>query len=158
MRRWPGCRRRLVSMATCSAGWVTPYLAPRTTWRSGRIPGTRRFSDLPRHRDKERIPAVLPFRVESGIVYFNDEHILRVVLDRVAAEGKSLRLVVCDLSTSPTVDLAGAKCSWNSMLDLPSRELFCGSLRLTPPFATFSGLKEQRIESAESIVLRVWPT
>ena len=122
----------------------------------GRIPGTRRFSDLARHQDNERIPGVLPFRVESGIVYFNDEHILRVVLDRVAAEGKSLRLVVCDLSTSPTVDLAGAKCSWNSMLDLPSRELFCGSLRLTPPFATFSGLKEQRIESAESTVLRVW--
>ena len=52
---------------------------------------------------------VLPFRVEGGIVYFNDEHVLRVVLDRVEAEGKSLRLVVCDLSTSPTVDLAGAK-------------------------------------------------
>src|SRR4029077_11602634 len=33
-------------------------------------------------------------------------YVLRIVLDRVEAEAKSLRLIVCDLSTSPTVDLA----------------------------------------------------
>jgi len=37
----------------------------------GRTPGTRRFSDLARHQDNERIPGVLPFRVEAGIIYFN---------------------------------------------------------------------------------------
>ena len=74
----------------------------------GRIPGTHRYTDLARHRDNERIPGVLAFRVESVIVYFNVDHVFRIVLDRVEAEGKSLRLVVCDLSTSPTVDLAGA--------------------------------------------------
>jgi MFS superfamily sulfate permease-like transporter len=75
----------------------------------GRIPGTRRFSDVARHKDNERIPGVLAFRVESGLVYFNVDHVLRVVLDRVEAEGKSLGLVVCDLSASPSVDLAGAR-------------------------------------------------
>ena len=54
----------------------------------GRIPGTRRFSDLARHQDNERIPGVLAFRVESGIVYFNVDHVFRVVLDRVDAELK----------------------------------------------------------------------
>ena len=37
------------------------------------------------------------------------ENVFRTMLDRVAAAGKSIRLVVCDLSTSPTIDLAGAK-------------------------------------------------
>ncbi len=86
----------------------------------GRIPGTRPFSDLARHRDNEQISGVLAFRVESPIVYFNVDHILRIVLDRVEAEGKSLRLIVCDLSTSPTVDLAGAKCSSTFTLNLPN--------------------------------------
>jgi hypothetical protein len=37
------------------------------------------------------------------------DHIFRVVLDRVEAEAKTLRLVVCDLSTSPNIDLAGVR-------------------------------------------------
>jgi sulfate permease, SulP family len=75
----------------------------------GRIPGTRRFSDLARHQTNEQVPGILVFRVESGIVYFNVDHILRVVLERADIEAESLRLVVCDLSTSPAVDLAGVK-------------------------------------------------
>lgn len=75
----------------------------------GRIPGTRRFSDLERHTDNERIPGVLPFRVEAGILYFNTETVFDSLLARIQAETPKPRLVVCDLSTSPTVDLAGAR-------------------------------------------------
>jgi sulfate permease, SulP family len=88
----------------------------------GRIPGTRRFSDLARHQDNEQIPGVLAFRVESAILYFNVDHVLRIVLERVEAEGKSLRLIVCDLSTSPTVDLAGARMFLDLHTNLPSAE------------------------------------
>src|SRR6516225_6363215 len=59
----------------------------------GRIPGTRRYSDLARHRDNEQIPGVLAFRVESPILYFNVAHVFRIVLDRVDAGGKSLHLI-----------------------------------------------------------------
>ena len=82
----------------------------------GRIPGTRRFSDLARHQTNEQIPGIIVFRVESGIVYFNVDHILRVVLERADIEAESLRLVVCDLSTSPAVDLAGV----NMLFELES--------------------------------------
>ncbi len=75
----------------------------------GRIPGTRRFSDLARHPDNERIAGVLTFRVESSLLYFNAENVQRAVLDRLHAEGDRVRLVVCDLSASPSVDLAGAR-------------------------------------------------
>lgn len=75
----------------------------------GRIPGTRRFSDLERHPDNERVPGVLAFRVESSLLYFNAENVKRAVLDCLRNETDSIRLVVCDLSTSPYVDLSGAR-------------------------------------------------
>jgi SulP family sulfate permease len=75
----------------------------------GRIPGTRRYSDLNRHASNEPIPGVLAFRVESGIVYFNAEHVFDTVVARLGGEREPIRLVVCDLSTSPNVDMAGAR-------------------------------------------------
>jgi SulP family sulfate permease len=74
----------------------------------GRIPGTRRYSDLSRHPDNEPIPGVLAFRVEAGIVYFNVEHISETVLALVRSISPPPRLVICDLSTSPNIDMAGA--------------------------------------------------
>jgi MFS superfamily sulfate permease-like transporter len=82
----------------------------------GCIPGTRRYSDLERHPDNERIPGVVAFRTEAALLYFNVDNILRDVLARVRQEGLDVRLVVCDLSTSPYVDLAGA----NMLLKLQS--------------------------------------
>jgi MFS superfamily sulfate permease-like transporter len=73
----------------------------------GRIPGSRRFSDLERHPDNEQIPSVLIFRVESSLLYFNVDHVHSQVWTRISAID-SLRLVVCDLSNSPYVDVAGA--------------------------------------------------
>jgi MFS superfamily sulfate permease-like transporter len=49
------------------------------------------------------------FRVESGIVYFNVEHIADTVLDRVRSMSPPPRVVICDLSTSPNIDMAGAQ-------------------------------------------------
>jgi MFS superfamily sulfate permease-like transporter len=50
----------------------------------------------------------LIFRVESSVLYFNADHIRGVVWDKVQA-APQLRLVVCDMSDSPLVDLAGAR-------------------------------------------------
>lgn len=116
----------------------------------GRIPGTRRFTDLARHRDNEQIPGVLPFRVESALLYFNVEHVLRIVLDRVEAEGNSLRLVVCDLSTSPTIDLAGARMFLDLHTELRKRQI---NLRLVEAHASVRDLL--RMEGAEDQVGRI---
>jgi len=75
----------------------------------GRIPGSHRFSDLDRHPNNERIPRILAFRVESGIFYFNAEHVFDAVLARIDIEPEQPKLVVGDLSTSPVVDMAGAR-------------------------------------------------
>src|SRR5499427_1177327 len=74
----------------------------------GRIAGSRRFSDRERHPDKELVPGVLIFRPESGLVYFNVDHVCESILKRVHAEPTPPKLVVLDLSAAPRVDLQSA--------------------------------------------------
>ncbi|MBE7498889.1 MAG: STAS domain-containing protein [Verrucomicrobiales bacterium] len=71
----------------------------------GRIPGTRRFSDRARHPDNELIPGVHIFRPETGLLYFNVDHICDTILERVRADATPPKLVVLDLSAAPQVDL-----------------------------------------------------
>jgi SulP family sulfate permease len=73
----------------------------------GRIPGTHRYSDLERHPDNEAIAGALIFRPEGAIVYFNADHIRQKVLERLRA-APDVRLVVCDLSSVPSIDVAGS--------------------------------------------------
>jgi len=75
----------------------------------GRIPGTQRFTDMARHPDNESIPGVLLFRVEAALLYFNVDTIDTTVLENVHAAPTPVKLVVCDLSTSPYIDASGAK-------------------------------------------------
>ena len=73
----------------------------------GRIPGTTRHSDMLRHPENAPIPGVIAFRPEGSMLYVNAETVLQAVLARLAAQpAGSVRLVVCDLSAAPHLDLA----------------------------------------------------
>ncbi len=74
----------------------------------GRIPGTRRYSDIERHPDNEPVGGVIIFRPEGSLVYFNADHVRDAVLEKVRGT-RDVHAVVCDLSASPHVDLAGAE-------------------------------------------------
>ena len=87
----------------------------------GRIPGTRRYSDLSRHASNEIIPGVLAFRVEAPIVYFNVEHVAETVLNHVDQETSAPRIAICDLSTSPNIDMAAAHMFLNLHAELKKR-------------------------------------
>jgi high affinity sulfate transporter 1 len=88
----------------------------------GRIPGTRRYSDLERHPDNEVLPGIVIFRTESSLLYFNADHVRHVVWTRLQATSQ-LRLVVCDLSDSPVVDVAGARMLAGLHRDLAKRAI-----------------------------------
>ncbi|MDD2897557.1 MAG: SulP family inorganic anion transporter [Desulfuromonadaceae bacterium] len=75
----------------------------------GRIPGSTRFSDSSRHPSNERFPGLFLFRVEAPLLYFNVDAVYTTVLDAIGLEKTKIRLAVCDLSTSPYIDAAGAK-------------------------------------------------
>lgn len=73
----------------------------------GRVPGTALFSDVARHPENEVIPGVLAFRPEGALLYVNAESVLEEVLARLdVPAAASVRLVVCDLSAAPYLDLA----------------------------------------------------
>ena len=76
----------------------------------GRVPGTSHYSDLARHPENEALQGVIAFRPEASLMYFNADHVLEAVRKRIVDAGpNSIRLVVCDLSASPYVDLAGSR-------------------------------------------------
>jgi len=74
----------------------------------GRIAGTRRFSDRERHPGNELIPGVLIFRPESGLLYFNIDHVRDTIAERVRAETTPPKLLVLHLSAAPYVDMHAA--------------------------------------------------
>ena len=76
----------------------------------GRVPGTNTYSDLDRHPENEPLRGVIAFRPESSLIYVNADTVLESVLKRLRAKDRSkIRLVVCDLSASPYLDLAGSQ-------------------------------------------------
>jgi sulfate permease, SulP family len=75
----------------------------------GRIPGTNAYSDMARHPENEPVPNLIAFRPESSLLYINAEHVLGQVLEHLhRADASNISLVVCDLSASPYIDLAGS--------------------------------------------------
>jgi len=107
----------VASLLMLLAGAARPHVA-----FLGRIPGTRRYSDLQRHPDNEPVPGVVIFRTEASLLYFNVDHVRQVVRDRLQATA-GLRLVVCDLSDTPVVDVAGAQMLADLHRDLVRREI-----------------------------------
>jgi SulP family sulfate permease len=88
----------------------------------GRIPGTNSYSDMARHPDNEALPTALAFRPEASLIYVNADAVLGAVLGRLrTTEPSEVRLVVCDLSASPYVDLGGSRMLHELHAELSSR-------------------------------------
>ena len=95
----------LISVLVLLALSSTPHVA-----FLGRIPGTAQYSDRQRHPENEPLAGVLAFRPEASLLYLNAEYVLTQVLAQVEAAGaQEIQSVVCDLSATPTMDLAGAR-------------------------------------------------
>ena len=76
----------------------------------GRVPGTNSYSDIARHPENEDIGDVIAFRPEASLMYINADVVLEAVLRRLHAKDRvGTRLVICDLSASPYIDLAGSR-------------------------------------------------
>ncbi len=76
----------------------------------GRVPGTNTYSDMARNPENEALPGVIAFRPEASVIYVNADAVLESVLSRVqAADQSEVHMVICDLSASPYVDLAGSR-------------------------------------------------
>ena len=91
----------------------------------GRLPGTGRYSDNARHEGVEPLVGIIAFRPEASLLYINAETIIETVLN-VLQKSADIRLVACDLSASPYIDLAGARMLHELHDELASRHVaFC---------------------------------
>jgi len=86
----------------------------------GRLPGTGRYADSARHPDVEPLADVIAFRPEASLLYINAETVMETVMARVRL-APDIKLVVCGLSSSPFIDLAGAKMLHDLHGELASR-------------------------------------
>ena len=91
----------------------------------GRLPGSGRYSDTARHEGVEPLVGVIAFRPEASLLYINAETILEAVLSALQ-KSSEIKLVACDLSASPYIDLAGARMLRDLHEELASRHVtFC---------------------------------
>jgi high affinity sulfate transporter 1 len=91
----------------------------------GRLPGSGRYSDSIRHEGVTPLVGVIAFRPEASLLYINAETILEAVLEKLRMVS-DVRLVACDLSASPYIDLAGARMLLDLYDELASRQIaFC---------------------------------
>ena len=92
----------------------------------GRIRGTNSYSDLARHPENEQLPHMIAFRPEASLLYVNADFVLSVIQERLKkSEQVKIHMVVCDLSASPYIDLAGSR-----MLRLLHTELASSGIAL----------------------------
>lgn len=91
----------------------------------GRLPGSGRYSDRARHDDVEPLTGIIAFRPETSLLYVNAETIFETVLAALQMS-PDVKLVACDLSASPFIDLAGSHMLHNLHQELASRGItFC---------------------------------
>lgn len=136
----------IVSMLLLISRAARPHVA-----KLGRVPGTNRYSDCERNPDNEAIPGVLILRVESSLLYFNVDHVRDRARGLVAATGEGLRLVIWDLSSSPYVDIAGARMLGEIQRELATRG---AKLRLVEARANARDLLRAEIGTAVGKVSR----
>ena len=90
----------------------------------GRVPGTNSYSDLSRHPENEPLPGVIIFRPEASLIYANADSVLETVLSRLREAAPAvIRLIVCDLSAAPYLDLAGSRMLHELHAELASRSI-----------------------------------
>lgn len=76
----------------------------------GRVPGTDVYSDIARHPENELPRGALVVRPEASLIYVNAGAVLEAIQSRLHLEGGGdVRLLICDLSASPFIDLAGSR-------------------------------------------------
>lgn len=112
----------------------------------GKIPGTKRYSDVIRHPDNELIEGLIVIRVESPLLYFNVNNIHRGIWNRINNSTSEVQVVILDLSSSAYIDSSGAKFIKRLYIELKVRGI---SFRIAEAHAEVRDIL--RIEGIENL-------
>jgi high affinity sulfate transporter 1 len=127
----------------------------------GRVPGTDSYSDLDRHPENEPLTDAIVFRPEASLIYVNSESVMESVLNHLRKQASSvIRLMVCDLSAAPYLDLAGCRMLHQLQAELSSRGIILrivGAHGATRDLLRADGIEEKvgrldRVATVESVL------
>jgi MFS superfamily sulfate permease-like transporter len=77
---------------------------------------------MDRHPENEPPPGVIIFRPEASLIYVNADAVMESVLNHLRKHASSVtRLMVCDLSAAPYLDLAGCRMLHQLQAELADR-------------------------------------
>jgi MFS superfamily sulfate permease-like transporter len=97
---------------------------------------------------------VIVFRPEASLIYVNADAVLESVLNRLAeAAPSTIRLMICDLSAAPYLDLAGSRMLHQLHTELTSQGLRYASSVLMDRRAIYCEPMASRTKSEGSTVL-----
>lgn len=146
----------LASIALLLARVSRPHVAVL-----GRIPGTQSFSDMERHPDNEPLREAIVVRPEASLIYVNAGAVSEAIRSRLTGSRDSaVRLLICDLSASPFIDLAGSRMLHDLHAELGARGIalrVVGAHSYVRDFLRADGLSEkmgglERTATIESLV------
>jgi len=127
----------------------------------GRVPGTDSYSDLDRHPENEPLTDAIVFRPEASLIYVNAESVMESVLNHLRKQSPSvIRLMVCDLSAAPYLDLAGCRMLHELQAELSGRGIILrivGAHGATRDLLRADGIEEKvggldRVATVESVL------
>jgi high affinity sulfate transporter 1 len=105
-----GILNGILLAAFCSVALLLFNLSQPHVGFLGRVPGTSSYSDMARNPENRPLENAIAFRPEASLIYVNAEAVLEAVLVRLKAADRSrIQMVVCDLSSSPFVDIVGSR-------------------------------------------------
>jgi high affinity sulfate transporter 1 len=110
----------------------------------GQIPGTDKYSDIKRNPDNVEIPHLKIIRIESSIFYFNEENVHDTIIELIV--NPEIKHVILDLSSTPYIDVAGAKMLSKITTELKDRFIsvkIVGALAVARDMLRKLGLEEQ---------------
>ena len=90
----------------------------------GKVPGTQIYSDMARHPENEPQSGALIVRPEASLIYVNAGAVLEAILNRLQGTRESpIHVLICDLSASPFIDLAGSRMLCELQAELAGRDI-----------------------------------
>lgn len=95
----------LVGMALSIVELVQRFYHPRVVVM-GKVPGSDEFAEIDGHQENKQIDNVMVLKIESNLLFFNADNVLRDILRCLMRSPRNVKLLVLNLESSPHIDIS----------------------------------------------------
>ncbi|MFB3764305.1 MAG: STAS domain-containing protein [Methanotrichaceae archaeon] len=74
----------------------------------GKVPGSDEFAEINGHPENKQIDNTLVLKIESNLLFFNADSVLKDILRCMAGSPRHVKLLVLNLESSPFIDISAA--------------------------------------------------